>query len=44
LAVAAIAASIVFARTRQAPGDADLEKPRVLEDVAPLAALRAAGF
>jgi hypothetical protein len=44
LAVAAIAASILFARNRHTPGLPELEESKVLEDTAPLEALRAAGF
>jgi hypothetical protein len=44
LAVAAIAASIVFARVRQLPETDGLTRVNVLEDAATLEALRAAGF
>jgi hypothetical protein len=43
LAVAAITASVLFAKTRQTPG-AEVDKPEMLHDVASLEALRAAGF
>jgi hypothetical protein len=44
LAVAAVAASILFAKGRHAPSPEELNRPNVLEDQTALEALRAAGF